>query len=53
LKPKGYLKSTIASTGKIYQPKVAQINAKVLVEELTLEENFKQAPFAEASTSKP
>jgi hypothetical protein len=53
LKPKGYLKSTTASAGKIYQPKVAQVNAKVLVEELTPEENFKQAPSAEASTSKP
>jgi hypothetical protein len=53
LKPKGYLKSTTASVGKIYQPKVAQVNTKVLVEELTPEENFKQAPSAETSTSKP
>jgi hypothetical protein len=52
LKPKGYLKSITPSTGKIYQPKFAQVNAKVLVEELTPEENFKQASSAEASTSK-
>jgi hypothetical protein len=53
LKPKRYLKSTTASAGKIYQPKVTQVNAKVLIEELTLEENFKQTPSAELSTSKP
>jgi hypothetical protein len=53
LKPKGYLKSTTASAGKIYQPKVAQVNTKILVEELTPEENFKQAPSVEISTSKP
>jgi hypothetical protein len=53
LKPKGYLKSTTASTGKIYQPKVTQVNAKVPIEELTPEESFKQVPSAEASTSKP
>jgi hypothetical protein len=52
LKPKGYLTLTIASAGKVYQPKVAQVNNKVLVEELTLEDNFKQTPSAEASTSK-
>jgi hypothetical protein len=53
LKPKGYLKSTTASAGKKYQPKVAQVNTKVLVEKLTREENFKQTPSAEVSTSKP
>jgi hypothetical protein len=53
LKPKGYLKSTTTSAGKIYQPKVAQVNTKIPVEEPTPEENFKQAPSAEASTSKP
>jgi hypothetical protein len=36
LKPKGYLKSTVASAGKVYQPKVTQVNAKVPIEELTL-----------------
>jgi hypothetical protein len=53
LKPKGYLKSTTASTGKIYEPKVLQVSANVPVEELTPKENFKEAPSAEASTSKP
>jgi hypothetical protein len=53
LKPKGYLKQTVASTGKVYQPKVTQVNAKVQIEELTPKESFKQVPSAEASTSKP
>jgi hypothetical protein len=53
LKPKGYLKSTAASTGKVYQPKVTQVNAKVQTEELTPKESFKQIHSAEASTSKP
>jgi hypothetical protein len=53
LKPKGYLKSTTTSIGKIYQPKFSQVNTKILVEEPTPQENFKQAPSAEASTSKP
>jgi hypothetical protein len=47
LKPKGYLKSTTASTGKKYQPKATQINTKVQVEELTPEKDFKQTPSAE------
>jgi hypothetical protein len=53
LKLKGYLNSTTTSTGKIYQPKVAQVNTKILVDELTPKQNFKQAPSAETSTSKP
>jgi hypothetical protein len=53
LKPKGYLKSTVASTGKVYQPKVTQVNAKVPIEELTPKESFKQIHSAEASTSEP
>jgi hypothetical protein len=53
LKPKGYLKSTTASSGKIYQPNVSQVSTEVVVEELTSKENFKQTPSAEASTSKP
>jgi len=52
LKPNGYLKSTVASTGKVYQPKVTQVNSKVQIEELTPEESFKQVPSAEASTRK-
>jgi hypothetical protein len=44
---------TTTSAGKKYQPKVTQVNTKVMVEELTLEENFKQTPSTEASTSKP
>ena len=35
LKLKGYLKSTAVSTGKVYQPKITQVNAKVKIEELT------------------
>jgi hypothetical protein len=53
LKPKGYLKSIVASTGKVYQPKVTQVNAKVPIEELTPNESFKQIHSAEASTSEP
>jgi len=37
LKPKGYVKSTTASTSKKYQPKATQINTKVQVEKLTPE----------------
>jgi hypothetical protein len=36
LKPKGYLKQTTASTCKVYQPKVTQVNDKVQTKELTL-----------------
>jgi hypothetical protein len=32
LKPRGYLKQTITSTSKVYQPKPTQSNAKVLSE---------------------
>jgi ATP adenylyltransferase/5',5'''-P-1,P-4-tetraphosphate phosphorylase II len=53
LKPKGYLKQTAASTCKVYQPRVTQVNAKVQTKELTLEESLKQIHSAEASTSKP
>jgi hypothetical protein len=53
LKPKGYLKSTTASAGKVYQPKVTQVNAKVPIEELTPKVHLKQVPSTEASTSKP
>jgi hypothetical protein len=45
LKPKGYLNLTTASTGKKYQPKVSQINTKVMIEESTPEKDFKQTPF--------
>jgi hypothetical protein len=53
LKPNGYLKSTTTFLGKIYQPKIALVNTKVPVEELTPEDNFKQASSTKASTSKP
>jgi hypothetical protein len=52
LKPKGYLKQTFASVGKIYQPRVTQFNVKILAEELILKEKYKQVHYAEASTSK-
>ena len=42
LKPNGYLRQTVASTCKVYQPKVTQVNAKVQTEELTPKESFKQ-----------
>jgi hypothetical protein len=53
LKPKGYLRQTIASADKVYQPRVTQVNVKVPTEELTPKESFKQVHSAEASTSKP
>jgi hypothetical protein len=53
LKPKGYLRQTVASTGKVYQPRVTQVNVKVPTEEITPKESFKQIHSAEASTSKP
>lgn len=53
LKPKGYLRQTSASAGKVHQPRITQVNVKITVEELTPKENFKQVHFAEASTSKP
>jgi hypothetical protein len=39
LKPKGYLKLTVGSAGKVSQPKLTQVNAKVQVEELTPEDS--------------
>jgi hypothetical protein len=53
LKPKGYLRQTSASAGKVHQPRITQVNVKIPAEELTLKENFKQVHSAEASTSKP
>jgi hypothetical protein len=32
LKPRGYLKQTVASTSKVYQPKTVQNNDKVPLE---------------------
>jgi hypothetical protein len=52
VKPKGYLRQTSTSTGKVHQPRIMQVNVKIPVEELTLEESFKQVHFAKASTSK-
>jgi hypothetical protein len=42
LKPKGYLRQTSASTGKVYQPRVTQVNVKIPAEELSLKEKSKQ-----------
>jgi hypothetical protein len=50
LKPKGYLKSTTSSSGKKYQPKITQVNTKILVEILTPEEIFEKTFSAKAST---
>jgi hypothetical protein len=52
LKPKGYLKSIVASTSKIYQPNGTQVNAKVTIEQITHGESFKHVNSTEASTSK-
>ena len=52
MKPKGYLKYTDASTGKVYQPKVTQVNAKVHTEELIPKESNRQIHSVEASTSR-
>jgi hypothetical protein len=52
LKSKGYLRQTFASAGKVYQPRVMQVNVKSLAEELSLKEKFKQVRYVETSTSK-
>jgi hypothetical protein len=52
LKPKGYLRQTFASTGKIYQPRVTKINVNIPAQEQILKEKYKQVHSAEASTSK-
>jgi hypothetical protein len=52
LKPKGYLRKTVASAGKVYQPIITQVKVKIPAEELILKEKFKQVHSAEASTSK-
>jgi hypothetical protein len=51
LKPKGYFRYTTSSSGKKYQPKINQVNTKVLVEILTPEEIVEQMLLTEASTS--
>jgi hypothetical protein len=50
LKPKGYFRSTASYLGNKYQPKLTQVNTKVLVEILTPKEFFEQTPSVEAST---
>jgi hypothetical protein len=52
LKPKG-ISNDCCIKGKVYQPRVTQVNAKVQTEELTPKESFKQIHSAEASTSEP
>jgi hypothetical protein len=47
LKPRGYLKNTIASASKVYQPKS---NTKVLFEQLTPQKDFTQVFFGETFT---
>jgi hypothetical protein len=49
LKPRGYLKQTIASASKVYQPKS---NTKVLLEPLTSQEGPIQLLFGETSSDK-
>jgi len=53
LKPKGYLRQTVASAGKVYQPRITQDNVKVPTEEVKPKESFEQIHSAEPSTSKP
>jgi hypothetical protein len=57
LKTKGYLKKTFASTTKVYQPKVTQVNVKIPAKEISLlisKEKHQNKPHsAEASTSNP
>jgi hypothetical protein len=36
LKSKGYLRQTFVSAGKVYQPKVSQVNVKISVKEISL-----------------
>jgi hypothetical protein len=52
LKPRGYLKQTVASTSKVYQPKTTQSNAKGPLEQLTPQEDSTQIHFGETSTDK-
>jgi hypothetical protein len=52
LKPREYLKKTVASTSKVYQPKTTQSNAKGPLEQLTLQEYSTQIHFGETSTDK-
>jgi hypothetical protein len=57
LKTKGYLRQMSASAGKVYQPKVTQVNVKISVEEISLvdskEKHQIKSHSAEASTSNP
>jgi hypothetical protein len=53
LKPKGYVRQTSASIGKVHKPIITQFNVNILAEELTLKEDFRHVHPAEASTSKP
>jgi hypothetical protein len=52
LKPRGYLKQTVASTSKVYQPKTVQTNAKVPLEQSTSQEGYTQIHFRDTSTEK-
>jgi hypothetical protein len=52
LKPKGYLRQNSTLGGKVYQPRVTQVNVNIPTEEQILKEKYKQVHFAEESTSK-
>jgi len=51
-KPRGSLKQTTNSTSKVYQPKTTHSNAKVSLEQLTLQEGFTQIHFGETSVDR-
>jgi hypothetical protein len=57
LKTKGYLRQTSASAGKVYQPKVSQVNVNISAEEISLVDSKEihqiKSHSTEASTSNP
>jgi hypothetical protein len=53
LRPRGNPKQAVASTSKVYQPKVVQTNAKVPLEQSTSQEGYTQSHFGDTSTNKP
>jgi hypothetical protein len=48
----GYLKQTVASTSKVYQPKNVQTNAKVPLEQSISQEGYTQSHFGDKSIEK-
>jgi hypothetical protein len=53
LRPRGYPKQVVASSSKVYQPKVVQTNDKVPLEQSTSQEGYTQSHFGDTSTNKP